>query len=134
MDGAELMFARTLTRDERGNTLIELALVLPVFFTLVFGFIYFAMVLFQFGNLTFASRAAMRYACLHSSANAVPTGQADVNRIVAPMIYAYPPSTAAATLSYSGGNVVGGTVTVTVATAFQTGFTLQSTASGVIIQ
>lgn len=129
-----MMRVRDVGAEDRGNALLEVALVLPVFLTLVFGFIYFAMVLFQFGNITFASRAAMRYACLHSSANAQPATTASVTAIVAPMIFAYPPNTATTTVTYSGGNVVGGAVTVTVTTAFKTGFSLQSTAFGVIVQ
>ena len=123
-----------LRGGEQGNTLVELALVLPVFFTVIVGFIYFAMVMFQICNVTYASRVAMRYACLHSAATAQPTSPGDVTGIVAPMIFLYPPNTPTVTLAYSNGNVIGSTASVTVTLSFQLGIRFSTAASGLIIQ
>ena len=134
MTRPDLPSRRRFLSDRAGNTLIELALVLPVFFTTIFGFIYFAMVMFQICNVTYASRTAMRFACLHSTATAQPTRTQDVTGIVAPMIFLYPPNTSTTALTYSGGNVVGSTASVTVTLSFQMGINLTTTASGVITQ
>ncbi len=119
---------------EEGNTLVELALVLPVFFTVLLGFIYFAMLMFQICNVTYASRIAMRYACLHSMATAQPTSTQDITGIVAPMIFLYPANTSTTTLAYSNGNVAGSTASVTVTLSFQIGIHFSTAASGVITQ
>ena len=123
-----------LARGQAGNTLIELALVLPVFFTVILGFIYFAMAMCEISNATYASRAAMRYACLHSAATAQPASANGVTAIVAPMILPYPPSTATTSLAYSAGNVIGSTATVSVTLSFVTGMSFHTVASGVITQ
>ena len=123
-----------LACGEQGNTLIELALVLPVFFTVLLGFIYFAMLMFQICNVTYASRVAMRYACLHSVATTQPTSTQDITGIVAPMIFLYPPNTSTTALTYSSGNVIGSTASVTVTLSFQMGIHFSTAASGAITQ
>lgn len=102
-------------RDDAGTSLIEMAFVLPVFFLMMFGFINFALMMFGMGNLTFADRAAIRYASMHSATSQVPATAASVNSIANAYTYRYPSNVTATTLTYGGsGNVVGGTVTVTI--------------------
>ena len=119
---------------DQGNTLIELAFVLPVFFTIVVGFIYFALFLLGYANITYGSRQAMRYACLHSIANAQPTSLTNVNAIIQPLILSYPANISSTALTYSSGNIVGSTATVTVTLNYQAGLSFHATASGTVTQ
>jgi Flp pilus assembly protein TadG len=98
--------------SESGSTLIELAIALPVAMLMTFGFIYFALLIFGICNNAFASRAATRYASIHSNTSSAPTTQAALNAIVDRFATSYPANTCTVTVSYVGGNVVGGKVTV----------------------
>ena len=140
-------------RNDDGATLVEIAVTLPIFFLLVFGLINFALVMFGFCNISYASRAAARYACLHSATSSPDTTVAQatttantattISTLVGRFIYAYPSNTYSSSLTYSGsGNQVGNTATVTVTITYNlsmplftyNGLTLKSTATGVIIQ
>jgi hypothetical protein len=130
-------------RDDSGQSLIELALVLPMFFALMIGFINVCMVTLGLCSISYACRRAGRYACLHSPASLLPVSQSTISAQVAPFVFNYPSNTYNATLTYSGtGNVVGGTavvnvrITYTIVLPFVTipAVTLSSTASGTIIQ
>lgn len=78
--------ARTVGgRDERGQALVEFALVLPVFLLLVFGLIDVARAVWQENTLAYAAREGTRYAIVHGSAStapAYPGNSADVERAV----------------------------------------------------
>ena len=138
--------ARNCTRgvaDEQGQSLIELAVTLPVFFLLVFGFINFALIMFGVCNATFAARAAVRNACIHSTASFVPATQTTLNALVQPLIFQYPQNTYTVTLlPSSGGNAVGATATVTLSITYNIAFPgfsynalqVNTTASGVVVQ
>lgn len=128
-------------REESGQSLIELALVLPLFFALMIAFINFCMVMFGACNLSYACRQADRYACLHSSTSLLPMSQATIDAQVAPYVFRYPSNSYTDKLS-NGSNAVGGTATVTVTITYNIAlpfmsipaFTLSSTASGAIVQ
>ncbi len=91
-----------------------MALVMPIFLTLSFGFINFALISFGMCNVTFATHTAMRYATLHSANSYNPATSTAITNLVRPYIFQYPSNTQSTTVSYSsGGNVVGQTVTVT---------------------
>jgi Flp pilus assembly protein TadG len=131
-------------RDDSGQSMVELGLVLPMFFAMAFGFINICMAMFGLCNLSFACQHAVRYACLHSSTSLSPASQSTIDTQVAPFIFKYPSNTHSDTLSYAGsGNVVGGTATVAVSITYSLmvlpfakipAVTLSSSASGTIIQ
>jgi len=93
-------------RDHQGSILIETAVVLPIYFLLVFGFISFSLVGLDMCNLTFGTRAATRYIALHSvnsygytSDTATDAAaQLILNRFAIP----YPTSTRTITYTYCG--------------------------------
>ena len=96
-------------RDDSGQSLIELAVVLPLFFMMVIGFINFCMVMFGLCSISYACRQAARYASLHSSASQSPVTQSTIDAQVARFVLKYPSNTYSDTLTYTGsGNVVGG--------------------------
>ena len=112
---------RAATESSSGSTVLETALVLPVFFLLVFGLMYFAIALFGFCNATYSSRAAARYASLHSSTSLSPCTVASVQGVIAPYLAATPAATATVTPAWSPSNTVGSTVTVSVTLAYSIG-------------
>ena len=115
-------------RDE-GSSLIETALVLPVVLLMTFGLIDVCLILFGMGNANFASRAALRYASMHSNTSSSPATQAQLSTIVSAFILPYPSNTFSVTEQfYSGsgftsaagpGNNVGLGVLVTVTVSYQ---------------
>jgi Flp pilus assembly protein TadG len=104
---------RLHSRDEEGSELIEIALVLPIYFMLIFGFMGFAIVLFAYCNSTFAAKAAVRYAVVHSAATMYPCSATDIQNIVNPFLWGAP-SSVLITPSWTSSNTVGQIVTVTV--------------------
>jgi Flp pilus assembly protein TadG len=99
-------------RSECGGTLLEMAVVLPTLFLLLFGLFSFATVLFGYSNATYASRTGARYASMHSTASLTPCNTACVTSMVTPMLYAAPSGGVTVTTTYGSGNVVGSRVSV----------------------
>jgi Flp pilus assembly protein TadG len=108
-------------RDETGAMLIEMAVVLPTFFMLLFGIFSFSIALFGRGNAICAANEAARYASVHSATALVPSSTASVKSYAAGFLYAAPTAGTVISTTYSAGNVVGGTVTVTVSVTYSTG-------------
>ncbi|MBI3521787.1 MAG: pilus assembly protein [Chloroflexi bacterium] len=65
---------KTLHRDERGQSLVELALILPVLMLIVTGLFDVARAVWQENTLAYAAREGTRYAIVHGSAAASPVG------------------------------------------------------------
>ncbi len=134
--------ARSAARDESGSSLIELSVVFPVFFLLFFGLINFALVMLGTCSITYASRSAVRYASLHSSTSYAPASTQDCINIVTPLLLRYPSNVFNIYLSYSNGNFVGSTVTVSVDLTYRIvlplytydGLRLHTSASALILQ
>jgi Flp pilus assembly protein TadG len=113
--------SRSLLKGEEGSTVLETALVLPPFFLLLFGLFSFSIVLFGYCNATFSSRAAARYASLHSSTSLSPCTTATVTAVVTPYLAVTPGATATVTPAWPSGNTIGNTVTVTVKLVYSLG-------------
>ena len=101
--------------------MIETALVLPLFFLLLFGIFTYSLILFGRGNSICAANMTARYAALHSSTAVVPSTVATVKSYATSFLIGAPASGATVTPTYSAGNTVGGTVTVTVSVTYPTG-------------
>ena len=68
--------------------MIEIALVLPLFFILIFGCVQFAMVFFVYSNTVYATQVAVRYACTHDNLVITPhTAGATVESIAGARIF-----------------------------------------------
>ena len=134
---------RRFKTDQTGQGLIELALVLPVFLLLIFGFISFAMVMYGISNATFATRLLIRYACVHSSTSYKPISTTDATTVVAPYMNNFPSNTYSITPSWgTGGPTVGSKATVTIAITYNISLpgltlsplTVHTSASGIVVQ
>lgn len=134
---------RNLFAQEKGQGLIEVALALPVYFFMLFGFINFSLVIYELSNLTFASHAAVRYACLHSTATAAPATPSSITAYIHPFISSYPQNTCSVAVTYpsTGSNTIGGTVQIVVTVTYTlnlfghavNNLTATSTSQGVIL-
>jgi Flp pilus assembly protein TadG len=90
-------------------------LVMPVYLMAVFGLMSFALVLLSYGNAMFASKMGARYASVHSNTSLAPCSASSVQTLVTGMLMS-PMATAVSvtTVWGSGGNTIGGNVTVSV--------------------
>lgn len=69
--------------DERGQALVEFALVLPVLLLLIFGLLDVARAVWQENTLAYAAREGTRYAIVHGSASESPAGPSNTAPIEA---------------------------------------------------
>ncbi len=131
---------KQLRGEDQGSQLVETALMMVVLLMLLFGIFSFAIVLFGWCNITYASRAAARYASLHSTLSLNPADDASVSAVVAPFLIAVEPSGATTQVTYSPANTIGSTVAVTVTATYSmpvpftslTALTVSSTAQRTI--
>lgn len=65
-------FARFLRRSEGGQSLVEFALIMPLFLLLVTGLFDVARAVWQENTLAYAAREGTRYAIVHGSASDTP--------------------------------------------------------------
>lgn len=61
-------------RDERGQALVEFALILPVFLLIVLGILEVARAVWQENTLAYAAREGTRYAIVHGAGSESPSG------------------------------------------------------------
>jgi hypothetical protein len=98
-------------RATRGQALVELALVLPLFLMVIFGIIILGIGVFYQQQLTNAARDAARFAVIHSASSDCPTvSWLDPDPVAAPggVIYRCdPPPTWPQMTSYARGRLVG---------------------------
>ncbi len=66
-------------RGDRGQSLVEFAITLPVVLLLITGVFDLARAVWQENTLAFAAREGSRYAIVHGSASTAPTGPAPLS-------------------------------------------------------
>ena len=76
--------------NQRGAAMIEMALVLPVYFLLVYGVFQICFVLFGYCNATYACRVAARYAAVNGTGNTYQCTAADVKNVATPYLWGAP--------------------------------------------
>jgi len=105
--------------SQRGSVLVETALVLPMFFALLFGTMEIAIMLCEYCSANFACREAARYASVHSTTSENPATTAGIQAIVTENLIQFNSSTPTITVCYgtptpcaSASNAVGNMVGV----------------------
>jgi hypothetical protein len=68
---------RTFSKDERAQSLVEFALVLPLLLLIITGLFDVARAVWQENTLAYAAREGTRYAIVHGSGAALPVGPSD---------------------------------------------------------
>lgn len=67
---------------QRGAGMVETALVLILFLSMVYGIVYAALIMFGWNNVAFAARQATRYASVHGSTSSYVCSSADIQTLV----------------------------------------------------
>ena len=134
---------RRVTPDdgEAGTYIVEVALVLPLFVTLVFGFISASLLLFVYCEVTYAAQAAARYAALRSTYSTADTASGVTSLVNTLIVSANGGTVATPAVIWDGSNVVGTGVSVTVQVSYPSSLpflnvsriTLSSTAQSIIL-
>ena len=106
--------------QEDGSNLVETAMVLPLYFLLLFTLFSFSIVFFAYCNATFASKVGLRYAIVHSASSSTPCTSAMITSVVTPYLYGAP-SNVTITPVWSAANAVGTNVSITVTLTYSTG-------------
>ncbi len=138
-----------LLRTEEGTYTVEVALVMPVFVTLLFGFISVSLLLFAYCQATYAAQVEVRRASLCSNTSKGNPTTADTTTSVQNDMNGRVLSTnggsVTTTVNWSGGNTplnaIGNTVAVTVQVKYPvslpfiplSSITLSSTAQSLIL-
>lgn len=69
-------------RRERGAQIVEFALVLPLFFALLFSIIEFSHAIWLYGSVAYGAREGTRFVMVHGSTSSTPATPVDVqNRV-----------------------------------------------------
>jgi Flp pilus assembly protein TadG len=80
-------------RKQRGAAMIEMALVLPVYFLLVYGVLEMCFIMFGYCNATYACRQAARYAAVHGTGSTYQCTLADVQNVAKTYLWGTPTPT-----------------------------------------
>lgn len=129
-------------KDERGSELVEFALTLPLLITLSFGMLQVILFLACYVGATYGSRAAVRYAAVHSASSLKPCSSSDLAGIVNTYAFTIPIAGVRTVSTWSPSNAVGNTVTVQVTLTFPTAIPVSqlrnlsvvTTAAAVVLQ
>ena len=74
---------RFLRRSEGGQSLVEFALIMPLFLLIITGLFDVARAVFQENTLAYAAREGTRYAIVHGSGSSDPAWPGDPSDVVA---------------------------------------------------
>ncbi len=114
-------------RDQNGGTLLEMAVVLPPFFLLLFGLFEFSIVLLGYCSAAFACREGARYASVHSSTSISPCTTASIQALVKNQIWA-PSATVTVSPTWPSGNTIGNPIKISVSVDYPVGLAVISVA------
>jgi Flp pilus assembly protein TadG len=127
---------------QKGSAMVEYALVLSIFFMVVYGFVQFCLIIFGFDNATYASRIAVRYAIVHGSSAPYTCTATDISNIVSPLLWGAPSGGTSISANWSPNNSPGSTVSIKVTIQYTPKlpffpskiFTVGTTAYGTIVE
>ncbi len=98
-------------RHQRGASTVEAALVIILYFSILFGILCASMLVFAWNNAVFAAAKAARYAAVHGSSSANPCTAAQLQSLVNAVAGL---QNATVTTTWVPDNSAGSTVTVNV--------------------
>jgi Flp pilus assembly protein TadG len=100
--------------------MIEMALVLPIYFLMVYSILEMCFVLFGYCNATYASRLTARYAAVHGTGSTSACTSAQLQTMAQQFLWGAPKSGTTISPSWSPDNNPGSTVTVTISLVYPT--------------
>ncbi len=104
---------------ESGSVVVELALILPVFFLIVFGMLEISRVVYTNHTLAHAAREGARFAMVRGSRSASPASTQDIDAAVRSQAVTLDLNDLGVAVSYNPNNNPGSVVTVQVSYAYQ---------------
>jgi len=110
---------KDIGHDKQAQSLVEMALVMPVFCLLLYGLFAFAMVFSGWACATYTARVAARYVCMHSASSVLPCtvgaggGCSQELALIYPLIWGAAPNGLTVSTNLGSGSP-GGWVTVRV--------------------
>jgi hypothetical protein len=121
--------------------MLEMALILPIYFLLVYGVLLMCFILFGYCNATYASRIASRYAAVNGTGSTYQCTSTDVKNVAKQFLWGAP-SNVTITPTWSPDNNPGSTVTVKIVLVYPTAIpfsgisqvTVGTSAQAVILQ
>jgi Flp pilus assembly protein TadG len=99
-------------RLQQGGTLVELALILPLFFLMVFGALDFGRGIWAYNTIAYASREGVRYAVVRGSKSQTPASASDIRQTVVAKAVGLDPSKLTVTVTWLPNNTPGSNVKV----------------------
>lgn len=134
--------ARRRVRGQRGNALVEGALTLLLFLTIIIGLMEFGRYVWAFNEIAYAAREGARYAIVRGSTSSSPATATTVTQAVQAAAVGLDPNAMTVAVNWSPNNKPGSSVQVKVsytlvpATSLipPTSMTVGTTASMVVLQ
>ncbi len=117
---------------QRGTAMVEMALILPVYFLLVYGTIQFCWVMFGYCNATYACRQAARYAAVHGTGAPYTCTSTDVKNVASQYLWGAPKNGITINSSWPSGNSPNHYLTVTISLVYPTGIPFSSISSIIV--
>jgi len=106
--------------------MVEFALVAPVFFLLIFGFIQFALIFSGYCGAVYASQVAVRYAIVHGATSTSPCTAANLTTLTGPYLWAAQKNASTVTTTWNPNNSPGSLVKVAITLTYNTGIPYSS--------
>ncbi len=100
--------------------MMEITLVLPLYFMLIFGCVQFATVFFVYSNTVYATQVAVRYACTHGTVSGNAATNTTLTNIITPLVWGAQTGSVTVATTWSPDNSIGSTVTVKVSVLYKT--------------
>lgn len=100
--------------------MIEMALILPVYFCSVFGIVQLCLAAFGYCNATYACRQASRFAAIHGTGSTYQATRTDLQNIANQYLWGSPKGSTTVTITWSPDNNPGSTVIVKIAMVYPT--------------
>jgi Flp pilus assembly protein TadG len=100
--------------------MIETAVVLPVYFCLVFGIMQLCFVLFGYCNATYACRQVSRFAAVHGTGSTYQATSSDLQNIAKQYLWGCPTGHITVTTTWSPDNNPGSTIIVKISMVYRT--------------
>ncbi len=127
-------------RKQRGQTMVEFAIVATVTLTLIFGIIQSAIAVYAYSFVSYGARAGVRYAMVRGTNSGSPATNASVQTYVQGLAVALNTSSLTVTTTWTPNESQGSTVAVRVTYAFapliafvwKTTLNMSSTAQGLV--
>jgi len=108
---------------QSGSAMVEMALIIPLYFIIIFGLVEFSIVFAGYCGAAYASQLAVRYAIVRGGDNTVlgPCSAANITTLVAPYLWAAQKNGSVITTTWSPNNYTGSTVIVSISLTYSIG-------------